>query len=96
VQRTERSASLFAVGVIALAAASAEIAGAGRVCWGNGRACPQARVLSCQKAAERIGLATEPPFGLTVRESIAWFHQRLSPSLPATAEFSVKPDAAAS
>lgn len=83
-------------GVIALAGALGEIAGADRVCRETATHARRRTFYCCDKAADELGWRPNRPLELTVRESVAWFRQRLSLPVPATAEFSVKSDVAAS
>lgn len=83
-------------GVIALAGAVGESAGADRLCWETAVHARRRARYSGRKAAEELGWQPSRPPQLTVRDAVDWFSQRLNPSAPAVAEFSVKTDVAAS
>jgi dihydroflavonol-4-reductase len=83
-------------GVIALAGACGEIAGASRVCWETAAHARKRAFYSCQKAADELGWRPTRPLELTVRESVAWFRERIAaPALPAN-DLSMKTDVATS
>jgi dihydroflavonol-4-reductase len=85
-QCTGQSAPHFRLpwGVIALAGACGEIAGASRVCWETAAHARKRAFVSCQKAADELGWRPTRPLELTVRESVTWFRQRVAtPALTA-------------
>jgi dihydroflavonol-4-reductase len=83
-------------GVIALAGALGEVAGADRVCWETATHARRRAFYCCEKAADELGWRPSRSLELTVRESVAWFRQRIALPVPTADELSMKTDVATS